>query len=404
MTTALIELLGQLAEIDRRAEVSKKIAAVLSAEELLIFIKDSELGILLPAVGFTQTLTNSSQWRVFIENCITNICYTDAVSFPKNVTGISYNNECVFVLIGGTPSREMIESVSSVFPLLATILKYEQSQIHTKAQLLLTNKSLMEMHEIEKKLNSTRHELQIALSKTEKEVVERKNIEKQKDEFIGIATHELKTPVTSLKAYAEVLERKFSRSGDEGSAGSLHKMNMQLNKLTNLIEDLLDSIKIDSDKLYMQKEVFDFDQLEIIEEMQRITEKHIIELTGTTRKKILADRERTGQVLTNLISNAIKYSPRADKILVQLAATSTDITVSVKDYGVGIPLEKSSHVFERFYRVSGPTENTFPGLGLGLYISSEIIKREGGRIWVESNIGEGSTFHFSLPVTNDNTR
>jgi signal transduction histidine kinase len=137
---------------------------------------------------------------------------------------------------------------------------------------------------------------------------------------------------------------------------------------------------------------------EIVEELQRTTEKHNLMIAGTVKKKITADRERIGQVLTNLIANAIKYSPHTKKIIVTPRLTSTDISVSVKDFGVGIPKDKQGKLFERFYRVSGPSDNTFPGLGLGLYISSEIIKRQGGRIWVESSLGKGSEFCFTIPL------
>lgn len=115
-------------------------------------------------------------------------------------------------------------------------------------------------------------------------------------------------------------------------------------------------------------------------------------------KSIYADKERIGQVLINLITNAIKYSPHSNKIIVTTTSDKEKITLCVEDFGVGIPKEKQGKVFEQFFRVSGPTQNTFPGLGLGLYISSEIIKREGGRIWVESAEGKGSTFCFSLPL------
>ncbi len=232
------------------------------------------------------------------------------------------------------------------------------------------------------------------------DVTEQKKIEQDKNDFVSIATHELKTPVTSLKAYAEVMQKTFVRAGDTVSARNLGKMNSQLDKLTSLIGSMLDSIKIDSDKLLMREELFDFDSLveEIVEEMQRTTEKHSISIRGKTKKSIYADRGRVGQILTNLLSNAIKYSPQSDSVLVQLSSNSKNITLSVKDFGMGISKKKQPFVFERFYRGVGPKEITFPGLGLGLYISREIVKKEGGKIWVKSIEGKGSTFSFSLPV------
>ncbi len=232
------------------------------------------------------------------------------------------------------------------------------------------------------------------------DITEQKKLEQDKNDFVSIATHELKTPVTSLKAYAEVLQKMFAKEGDRPSASHLGKMNAQLDKLATLVNSLLDSIKIDTGNLYMQDELFAFDALvkEIVEEMQRTTDKHTISVTGKTTRKVCADRDRVGQVLTNLLSNAIKYSPHGNKVDVELRASAKEVTVRVADWGVGIENKKLPFVFERFYRGFESKEITFPGLGLGLYISSEIIKREGGRIWAESEVGKGSTFCFSLPL------
>lgn len=233
------------------------------------------------------------------------------------------------------------------------------------------------------------------------DITEEKKLEQDKNDFVSIATHELKTPVTSLKAYAEVLRRRFVRAGDTFSAEQMTKMNAQLDRLTNLISDMLDATKIDAGKLQMYEEKFDLDDLiaEITEALQHTTERHTLLIRGEVKKKIFADKERIGQVLTNLISNAIKYSPNAKKIEIRgIAEKGGQVKVCVRDFGMGIPKEKQDKLFERFYRVSGPHDNTFPGLGLGLYISSEIIKRQGGRIWVESDANNGSNFCFRLPI------
>ncbi len=232
------------------------------------------------------------------------------------------------------------------------------------------------------------------------DVTDRKQLERQKDDFIGIASHELKTPVTSAKAYAQVLSRRFKRAGDLTSAELIDKMDTQLNKLNYLISDLLDITKIESGKLQMQRESFDFNELveEVVEEMRQTSEHHTILLDLAMSRQVYGDRYRISQVLTNLITNAIKYSPHADKINLKSVTSDKYITLSVRDYGLGIPRARRKQVFERFYRVTGPHQETYPGLGLGLYISAEIIKRHRGRIWVESEAGEGSTFYFKLPA------
>lgn len=232
------------------------------------------------------------------------------------------------------------------------------------------------------------------------EIDEQKKLMEQKDEFIGIASHELKTPVTSIKAFAQILQRRLDRDGNSELQGYVHKMDGQITKLTNLINDLLDVTKIESGKLVFHPVKFDFDTMvrELVEDLQLTTDKHRITIEGSVKKLVTGDRDRIGQVLINLISNAIKYSPHADKIIISQAGDSRSVTVCVRDFGVGVSREKQERVFERFFRVSGPKRETFPGLGLGLYISAEIVKRQGGRIWVESSGQQGSTFCFTLPT------
>ena len=225
-------------------------------------------------------------------------------------------------------------------------------------------------------------------------------LSRQKDEFIGIASHELKTPVTSIKAYTQLLERRFRTAGDARASELLKKMDVQLDKLTTLIADLLDVTRMESGKLLFHPSPFDYNELiqEISEEMQRTTTKHRIVQQLSSSVTLVADRDRIGQVLTNLLSNAIKYSPSAGRICVKTIHQDGAIITSVQDEGIGIPTEKQQHIFERFFRVEGETQTTYPGLGLGLYISAEFIKRHQGSIWVESEEGKGTTFSFSLPL------
>lgn len=220
-----------------------------------------------------------------------------------------------------------------------------------------------------------------------------------RDEFIGLASHELKTPVTSLKVYAQFLEKRFEKNGDERSAQLLTKMVKQIDKLTLLIGDLLDVSKIESGKLVFREKLFSFDKLlsEVIAEVGNISNTHKITQKGSTKEKIYADRERTGQVITNLLTNAIKYSPERTRIIVTVKKTKAHITVSIQDFGIGISKDNQKKLFEIFYRVPGQNEATYPGLGIGLYVASEIVKRYKGKMWVKSDTGKGSTFYFTLP-------
>jgi two-component system CheB/CheR fusion protein len=235
-----------------------------------------------------------------------------------------------------------------------------------------------------------------------RDVSDRKLLEQQKDEFIAIASHELKTPVTSIKAYTQILEDMFQKASDEQSVELLRKMNDQIDRLNVLIVDLLDFTRIEGGKLKFREEDYDLNILigEVVEEMQRTTKQHSIIKKLDKTVRIWGDRYRTGQVLTNLLNNAIKYSPKAKKIIISTQIKNNDATVCVQDFGIGIEKDNVNRVFERFFRVTQPALNTFPGLGLGLYIAAEIVKRQGGRIWAKSTKDKGSTFCFLIPVKN----
>ncbi len=234
------------------------------------------------------------------------------------------------------------------------------------------------------------------------DISEQKHLQQQKDDFIGIASHELKTPVTSIKAYTQVLEKMMHQHGLLKEAGMMKRMDSQINRLTSLIGDLLDVTKINSGKLQFNDQFFDFIDLvkNILEDMQVTSLKHRLVGVMPDSCQVYGDKERIGQVITNLITNGIKYSPDADRINIHVTIKNHEVHLCVQDFGIGIAQEKVGKVFEQFYRVSGDMQHTFPGLGLGLYISSEIIKREGGRIWVTSTEGKGSTFCFALPIRN----
>lgn len=221
-----------------------------------------------------------------------------------------------------------------------------------------------------------------------------------RDDFISIASHELKTPVTSLKVYGEVLQRQAAQRGEEQTSRHLRKMNGQIDRLATLVSDLLDVSRIESGKLELRLEVIDLQSLvdETVETTQATIDTHQIEITGEIVKSIIADRERISQVLTNLLVNAVKYSPQTSRVIVRLAEADDNAVIEVEDFGIGMDTEHLAHVFDRFYRISSADERTFPGLGMGLYISREIVHRHGGSLQVTSAKGHGSVFRVTFPL------
>ena len=153
-------------------------------------------------------------------------------------------------------------------------------------------------------------------------------------------------------------------------------------------------------QLTYNEECFDLGELvrETVHNLQAATQSHKILIEGEVHVQVSGDRDRIGQVLINLLTNAIKYSPQANKVMVSISKNASQAVVRVQDFGIGIAEAHQQRIFERFYQVGDPVERTFPGLGIGLYIAGEIVKRHKGRIWVESKKGKGSIFIFTLPL------
>ncbi len=228
----------------------------------------------------------------------------------------------------------------------------------------------------------------------------RKELEQRKDSFIGIASHELRNPLTTLKLQATLLRRHLDRQNLPEAGQALDKMENQINTITRLVEELLDVSKIQAGRLEYLQEPVDLDALlrEIAETMEQTNPQHHIRIHGSLPTLLSGDRDRLGQVFINLLSNAIKYSPNADTVELDLSSSSQVATIRVRDYGPGIPREQREKIFERFYRVNTPQQRSTRGLGMGLYIVAEIVKHHGGTISVESTPGQGSTFQVTLPL------
>ena len=239
----------------------------------------------------------------------------------------------------------------------------------------------------------------IGAAKIARDITERLELERRKDEFIGMASHELKTPLTTLKGFLQLLRGKLERQGLPEAVPTLTRMEAQVNRLNKLIDDLLDVSKIQAGRIDYEEEPVDLAALlrETVELLQASSPTHTLLIRGTPQAWILGDQDRLSQMVTNLITNAIKYSPQANQIDLSLAASPTTVTLRVQDYGVGIPKAEQKHIFDRFYRVRD-RHQAFSGLGLGLYITHEIVKQHGGEITVESEEGKGSIFMVSLPL------
>lgn len=233
------------------------------------------------------------------------------------------------------------------------------------------------------------------------DITESKMEQLQKNDFIAIASHELKTPLTSIKAYIQLLKIDDAIKDQDYVRNIASRAENQVTKMTKLIYSFLDMSRIESGHVDLSLTPFQLDELieEVINDYLIHTHTHQLIFSPGIREMIEADRSRIGQVIDNLISNAIKYSPLSERIEISSTTFGDEAIVSVRDYGIGIDTKQQEKVFERFYRADDQKTRNASGFGIGLYLSADILKRHHGGIWMESNDGIGSTFHFSLPLS-----
>ena len=233
------------------------------------------------------------------------------------------------------------------------------------------------------------------------DITEQKLDDIRKNDFIGMVSHELKTPLTSLKGYVQILGSKARKQEDAFMASALQKAEIQVNKMSSLINGFLNVSRLESGKIILDKQYFRVDEIirDIIDDTLITSTNHTITLHPCGPFSVYADQEKIEAVISNLLSNAIKYSPGSKNIEITCKLCGDAVQISVSDEGMGIRKEDMEKLFERYYRVEGKLTKDISGFGIGLYLSAEIIARHGGKIWVESEVGKGSVFHFSLPLT-----
>ncbi len=230
------------------------------------------------------------------------------------------------------------------------------------------------------------------------DITEQKRDDERKSDFIGMVSHELKTPLTSLSGFIQLFQMKAQQSNDTFTDGLLQRASYQVKKMSDMINGFLNVSRLESGKIQVNKSVFLLDELiqEMINEAVALQFSHKITFQSCRQVMVNADKDKIANVLSNLISNAIKYSPGGTSIQIACEVQNNEVAISVSDQGFGISAEDAEKLFERYYRVK--RDHNISGFGIGLYLSKEIIQRHHGRIWVTSELNKGSTFTFSLPL------
>lgn len=230
------------------------------------------------------------------------------------------------------------------------------------------------------------------------DITEQKEDEQRKNDFIGMASHELKTPLTSINGYLQLLQHHARLQSEDRMLATIDKSLNQVKRMTRMIDGFLNVSRLESGKIAIHKQQFEITGLlkEICEETLTLTKGYDVKLSLADEVMVYADRNKLNQVLQNLIGNAIKYSDLGSEVNIQYIVDQSHITISIIDKGIGIKPEHQQKLFDRYYRVEN--DSTIAGFGIGLYLCAEIVTRHQGKIWVESEFGKGSTFSFSIPL------
>lgn len=242
-------------------------------------------------------------------------------------------------------------------------------------------------------------------------LLELEEVDRLKTQFLSMVSHELRTPLTAVSGFVQVARRRIARALEAGdavdwrqeagrTAETLDLAQRQSRRLARLVDELLDVSRLQLGRIELHPAEIDIvdDIREVVERMKLLVSTHEFEFRSDLEQgRVVADRDRLDQVFENLIGNAVKYSPGGGTVGIIVRAVGDDVHVAISDQGIGISRDELDRIFNLFYRSPDPRAGHVGGLGLGLYISRDIVTRHGGRLWAESN-GAGSTFHVSLPL------
>lgn len=281
------------------------------------------------------------------------------------------------------------------------------------AELETANETIHDLNaDLQRRVDAATAELRGMFEAAQRHVEELEELDRLKSQFLSMASHELKTPLTSMSGFLQVALRRMKRRLDAGMPDQeewqreqrsileqLEVVNRQTSRLARLVNELLDVSRIETGRIefaFMPVDMAELTQ-EVVARLQTTTTRHELRVTSRHGAVVSADRDHIEQVLNNLIGNAIKYSPEGGPISIAVEPDDDEVVLRVQDRGLGIPLEDVEKIFGLFYRSDDRASRDIGGMGLGLYISKEIVHRHGGRIWAESQPGRGSTFYVALP-------
>jgi signal transduction histidine kinase len=395
------QLLVALAAPAGRAETARVLAKSLGANDLILFVKDEEIGVRIPAPGFPQTLQNGRKWRDFIEVAATRGRHDDRFPMrpggePVDVRALAASDGSVLALIGGMPRLPEAEGMVELMPLLTRSLRAEHAILAASGRAEAARHAAAQAQSLGQTLSHTRKELQRALGAAEAAA-------RAKDEFLAVVSHELRTPLNGILGWAQLMA--MGALDDAAKIRALSAIERNAKAQARLIEDILDLSRISSGRVRLNVSPVDLASIvdAAIDVVRPAAEAKSIRLQtviDTGVSTISGDPDRLQQVLWNLLSNAVTYSGPGARIYIRLRRIDSHVELSVADTGLGITSDFLPFVFDRFRQADNSATRRHGGLGLGLSITRHLVEMHGGTIGVASEgEGKGSTFTVCLPLS-----
>ncbi len=394
----LVELATALANPFGRGGAARTLARRAGAEELMIFILDEEIGILLPAAGFAQTMPDSRRWRDFLANLARQSPAEGSLPFPdaaseRSALGVQTHDGSALVLLGGRPSQQTAMALSVVLPMLASAFRSEQELIAATGKAAVASEAASHAKLLATSLDQARQALQRALLATEA-------ASKAKDQFLAVLSHELRTPLAPVLTTASALLANATLPPELREAIEVIRRNTELE--VRLIDDLLDLTRVTKGKMRLHLATVDMHSLiaqtlEICQSDIYRKKLRVSQELEASRHRVTGDAVRLQQVLWNLVKNSVKFTPAGGEIKIATSNEGPLIRLHVTDTGIGIEEEFIRKIFDAFEQTGDSVTHRFGGLGLGLAISKAVIDAHGGTLVAESaGRDRGSTFSASL--------
>ncbi|MBA3765576.1 MAG: response regulator [Acidobacteria bacterium] len=394
-----LSLISALASSAERRETARALAEYLGAEDLIVFILDPEIEILLPAPGFTQTLQSGQTWQALLKECATKGQATSAVPFAnaqstRPVTAIAGQDGSVLALIGGAPKLDDIRDILELLPLLAAAFRGERAVLIAESQTRVARQAATQSKALAEMLDTTRSDLERALRTAEA-------ASRAKDDFLATVSHELRTPLTPILGFARML-----RSGQLDAATverGLASIERNAELQSHLIEDILDFARIIAGKLRLDVQPVDTavvveSAVDVIRAAASAKDVRLQVVLDPLAGPVAGDASRLQQVVWNLLTNAVKFTPKGGRVQVRLERVNSHIEITISDSGEGISADFLPYVFDRFRQADNSISRRHGGLGLGLAIVRQLVEMHGGTVSVHSGgLEQGATFTVNLP-------